>query len=132
MTTPITLDISKRVDQYVRLRDQIKKLDDEHKEKMKPYKEVLDKLNGVLLAHLNEIHGDSVRTGSGTVYRTAKKAASLADADAFMQFVIDNEAWDLLDRKANVTAVSDFIEENGGTPPGVNFSSTYIVGVRRS
>jgi hypothetical protein len=31
-----------------------------------------------------------------------------------------------------VTAVADFIEENETLPPGVNFSTTYVVGVRRS
>lgn len=127
-----TVDINKRVDQYVKLRDHIKQLDDEHKEKMKPFKETLEKLNAVLLDHLIKINGDSVRTEAGTVYRTAKKSASLADPDAFMRFVIGNEAWDLLDRKANVTAVADFIEENQETPPGVNFTTTYVVGVRRS
>lgn len=132
MSADPRLDISKRVDQYVALRDKIKKLDDEHKEKMKPYREVLEKLNGVLLEHLNQIGGDSVRTEAGTVYRTAKKSASLADADAFMRFVIGNEAWDLLDRKANVTAVADFIEENNAAPPGVNFSTAFVVGVRRA
>jgi hypothetical protein len=48
-----------------------------------------------------------------------------------MRYVIGNEAWDLLDRKANVKAVEDFIEENDLAPPGVNFSTTYVVGVRR-
>jgi hypothetical protein len=132
MDAPPTVDINKRVSQYVALRDQIKKLDDEHKEKMKPFKETLEKLNSVLLSHLININGDSVRTDAGTVYRTAKKSASLADPDAFMRFVISEEAWDLLDRKANVTAVADFIEETDTTPPGVNFSSTFVVGVRRS
>jgi len=131
MEHPPTVDISKRVDQYVRLRDLIKAKEDEHKAAMKPYKEMLDKLNSVLLDHLNTINGESVRTDTGTVYRTEKKAASLADPDAFMRYVIGSEAWDLLDRKANVTAVSDFIEENNAPPPGVNFSTTYVVGVRR-
>lgn len=132
MNAPVRLDISKRVEQYVLLRDKIKKLDDEHKERMKPYRDALEKLNGVLLNHLNDINGDSVRTDTGTVYRTERKSASLADADAFMRFVIGNEAWDLMDRKANVTAVADFIEENNAPPPGVNFSTTYVVGVRRA
>lgn len=131
MDTP-TVDISKRVEQYIQLRDEIKRREDEHKEKMKPFKEALEKLNGILLDHLNVINGESVKTGSGTVYRTSKKSASLADPDAFMRFVIGNEAWDLLDRKANVTAIADFIEENQSAPPGVNFSTTFIVGVRRS
>jgi hypothetical protein len=127
-----TVDINKRVQQYVKLRDEIKRMDDEHKEKLKPYKDTLEKLNAVLLQHLININGDSVRTEGGTVYRTAKKSASLADPEAFMRFVSANEAWDLLDRKANVTAVADFIEENNETPPGVNFTTTYVVGVRRS
>jgi len=131
MERPPTVDISKRVDQYVRLRDLIKTKEDEHKEVMKPYKEMLEKLNSVLLEHLNTINGESVRTDTGTVYRTEKKAASLADPDAFMRYVIGSEAWDLLDRKANVTAVADFIEENNAPPPGVNFSTTFVVGVRR-
>jgi hypothetical protein len=131
MESPPTVDISKRVDQYVRLRDLIKTKEDEHKAVLKPYKEMLEKLNSVLLDHLNTINGESVRTDTGTVYRTEKKAASLADPDAFMRYVIGSEAWDLLDRKANVTAVADFIEENNAPPPGVNFSTTFVVGVRR-
>ena len=132
MNPPATLDIAKRVDQYVRLRDKIKQRDDEHKAAMKIYRETLEKLNGVLLGHLNEINGDSVNTTAGTVYRSPKKSASLADPDAFMRYVIDSEAWDLLDRKANVTAVVDFIEENNMPPPGVDFSTTFLVGVRRA
>jgi len=132
MFEPSKLDISKRVNQYVRLRDEIKRLDDEHKERMKSHREVLEKLNNVLLSHLNDINGDSVRTDTGTVYRSAKKSASLADPDAFMRFVIGEQAWDLLDRKANVTAVADFIEDHQTPPPGVNFSTTFVVGVRRA
>jgi hypothetical protein len=132
MNAPVKLDISKRVDQYVRLRDKITEMKERHKAELAPYNEALEKLNALLLSHLNEIEGESVRTEAGTVYRTEKKSASLADADAFMRFVIGTGSWDLLDRKANVTAVADFIEENDGhTPPGVNFSSTLIVGVRR-
>lgn len=125
-------DIAKRVEQYVKLRDLIKQKDDEHKNAMKPFRETLEQLNSVLLAHLNGIGGNSVSTENGTVYRTEKKSASLADAQAFMDFVAANQAFDLLDRKANVTAVEEFIKENNSPPPGVNFSSTFVVGVRRS
>jgi hypothetical protein len=131
MTNHPTVDISRRVEQYIRLRDEIKRREDVHKSEMKPYKDALEKLNGALLDHLNQINGESVKTHAGTVYRTAKKSASLADPDAFMRYVIGSEAWDLLDRKANVTAVEDFIAENQSAPPGVNFSTTFIVGVRR-
>ena len=49
-----------------------------------------------------------------------------------MDFVIANAAWDLLDRKANVTAVEEFIKSKAAPPPGVNYSSTFVAGVRRA
>lgn len=128
----LVVDISKRVEQYVRLRDKIKALDDEHKLKMKPYKEALEKLNGSMLTHLMQIGAENVRTEHGTVYRNTKTSATLADPDAFMSFVVENEAWDLMDRKANVTAVRDYLAENNALPPGVNFNQTVEVGVRRA
>ena len=125
-------DIAKRVEQFVKLRDLIKQKNDEHKKQMKPYNETLEQLNALLLAHLNGQSANSVATDAGTVYRTEKKSASLADAEAFMEFVVANGAYDLLDRKANVTAVEDHIKEHNAPPPGVNFTSTFTVGVRRA
>jgi len=125
-------DIEKRVGQYVKLRDHIKKLNDQHKKAIKPFNETLEQLNSVLLAHLNGMKANSAATDSGTVFVTEKKSASLADAQAFMDYVIANSAWDLLDRKANVTAVEDHINTTQLPPPGVNYSSTFVVGVRRA
>ena len=125
-------DIQKRVEQYIKLRSIISAKNDEHKKSMKPLNETLEQLNSVLLQHLNDLNCNSAATDSGTVYRTEKKSASLADAEAFMNFVIANQAFDLLDRKANVTAVEEHIRENDAPPPGVNFSSAFVVGVRRA
>lgn len=125
------IDMELRVRQYVQLRDLIKERDDEHKKKMAPYRETLEKLGALLLEHLDTIGGESVKSAAGTVYKTVRKSASIQDGDAFMKYVINSEAWDLLDRKANVTAVEDFAKENGVLPPGVRFTQTNVVGVRR-
>lgn len=126
------MGIDTRVAQYVKLRDLIKEQDDAHKEKMKPFREALEQLNSLMLLHLQNSGAESVSTTAGTVYTTAKKTASIADGDAFMKHVIATEAWELLDRKANVKAVEDFISENGVLPPGLKFTSTNVVGVRRA
>ena len=124
-------EFSVRVAQYVKLRDLIKDKEKEFKENLAPYKKALEDLNSVLLNHLNQVGANSVNTEEGTVYRTEKNSASLADPAAFMEYVIANEAYDLMDRKANVTACAEFMKEHNMLPPGVNFSSAYIVGVRR-
>lgn len=127
-----TLPIETRIEQYVKLRDMIKAEDDAHKEKMKPYREALEQLNNIMLDHLNQIGGDSVKTGAGTVYRTVKRSASLEDGDTFMKYVIANEAWDLMDRKVNAPAAEAFAQQFGTLPPGVKMSSMQVVGVRRA
>ena len=132
-TPPVdTATIEHRVEQYVKLRDTIRELDDAHKTKMAPFREMLERLNGVLLDHLNQVGVDSARTGAGTVYRTEKKSASLADKTAFLTWIQVSGEWDMLDYKANPTAVQAFMDENNGAlPPGVNWSNTFVVGVRR-
>jgi hypothetical protein len=133
MMSDESINFEKRVSQYIKLRDTIKELEDKHKALVKPYKDVLEKLNIVLLQHLNTIGSDSTSIdGVGTVYKTTKRSASLADADAFMQYVIAQQEWDLLDRKANVIAIEDYMKEHAGElPPGVNYNRHLVVGVRR-
>lgn len=123
--------IDQRIGQYVKLRDKIKMLDDQHKANMKPYREALDSLNSVLLDKLNATGGDSLKTKNGTAYKSVKRTASLEDADVFMEYVIANAAFDLMDRKVNVTAAETFANEHGKLPPGVKMSSTATVNVRR-
>lgn len=120
------------VEQYVRLRDTLKKADEDHKEKTKAARDYRDKLEAKLLAKLNDAGGESVKTREGTVYRTTRRNATVADGDTFRKFIIEQEAFDLVDWRANAPAIADFIEEEGAPPPGVNFSTAYTVGVRRA
>jgi len=121
-----------RVEQYVKLRDKIKELDDAHKDKIKPFKDTLEKLNAVMLAQLNAAGGDSVTTAAGTVYRTRKKTATIADMSLFWDWVITNQEFDFVDKRANSTRVEEYLNTNGGNlPPGINFTQVEVVGVRR-
>jgi hypothetical protein len=128
MSTP---DIGLRVEQYIKLRDKINEIKEHHKTELKPFVDTLEQLNGLLLQHLNDTNQDAAKTSAGTVYRSTKETASLADPEAFMEYVIQSGEFELLDRKANKTAVKAFIEENNCAPPGVNFGVSYEVGVRR-
>lgn len=131
--TPHSPDIAKRIGQYVALRDRIKEIEDKHDQELKPYKAAKEQLEGVFMTHLNTTGGDSVAVkGVGTIYRTTKKSASLADAEQFRRFVIGGEHWDIIDWKANVSAVEAFLEDHKQLPPGVNFSQRDVVGVRRA
>lgn len=124
--------VDKRVAQYIQVRDAIKRMNDEHEARIKPLVDIQNMLTGWMQNFLEKAGADSIKTSHGTCYSTTRYSASLADPEAFMSFVLDNKAYDLLDRKANVTACRTYTDENGKPPPGVNLSAIQTVGVRRA
>jgi hypothetical protein len=73
----------------------------------------------------------NLRTEAGTCYISTTWKSPLQDADAFMRFVIENEEFDLLERRASSTAVRAYVEEHNHLPSGVNLNAVTSVGVRR-
>jgi hypothetical protein len=124
-----TLD--KRIGQFVQLRDHIEAADKAHKEAMKPKREMLEQLNGIILGLLKDAGLQNAANETHTAYRTTKVSATIADGAAFRKYVLDNDALDLVDWRANKTAVKGFLKEHGGLPPGVNYSVTHVVGVQK-
>lgn len=129
-TAAVTVD--KRVAQYVATRDAIRAANEKHEAEIKPLVDLQNMLTGWLQTFMETAGADNIKTAHGTCYSTTRYSASLADPEAFMKFVKDTNSYDLLDRKANVTAVKDHVAEKGTLPPGVNLSSIKTVGVRRA
>lgn len=120
----------------LRLKDYIDARKKAHIAELAPLREARDKLEANLLASLTKIVGDEptgkIGTFYGTIFKTTKATAALRDPEAFMDYVRENNAYDLLDRKANVTAVRTYIEEHAGEqPPGVNYTATLKLGLHR-
>lgn len=133
MNVQITaIDIDKRVEQYIRLRDKIQEIEEKHSEELKPYKEAKEQLESMFLDHLNNTGADKIGSKSGTVYRSEKKSASIKDKSAFWAYVVTQGLFDLLDYKANPTQVAEHIKNHGSPPPGVNFTTRHTVNVRRA
>jgi len=126
-------DINTRAEQFVKLRDKINEIKEKHKEELKPYVETLEQLNSAILAHLQDQKAQNLKTvGGHTVYVSEKRSASIADAEAFWAYCVTTGDFDMVDKKANVTAVFDFVKEHNRPPPGVNTTSVHVAGVRRS
>lgn len=130
--TPGGEDIGRLIQQFVVVRDAIAKIKARHDEELKEGIALQELLRGKLQAFMDMNNLENLKTEHGTCYTSTKHTASLADADAFMNYVIDNKAFDLLDRRANVTAVKDFVDEHKCLPPGCNLSAIQTVGVRRA
>ncbi len=124
-------DAEKRIAQLIALKDKIKEIEARQKEELRIFKETQAKLEALILEHLQKVNCDNFSTPVGTAHKLTRKSASLEDPGAFMDYVVKNAAFDLLDRKANVSAVEAFIGEHNSAPPGVKFSQMLTLGVRR-
>jgi hypothetical protein len=120
------------VAEYIVLRDQKKAADEQYKAFIEQhYTNRMNELELLLLDFLNTSGADSIASPDGTAYKKLDTSVTVSDAAAFRRHVIGTEAWELIDWRANKTAVKDLLEGGDGLPPGVNYSSAYSVGIRR-
>jgi hypothetical protein len=131
MSTP-QVNVTDLVGKYIKLRDLKAKLDAEHKERTGPITAAMDKAEAALLAVFDQMGMDSAKCEAGTAYKTTKTSATVADMDAFLAFVKENEAWQFLERRVAKTQVDEYVAANQDLPPGINYSSVVSINVRRA
>jgi len=132
MTDGVVTDLDRLVSVYVKIRDKKSELAAEFNEKEKELDAKLDKLKAVLLEHCKETGVESVKTASGTFWRTQRKRFWTSDWEAMNRFIVDNEAVDLLEKRIHQGNMKQFLEENpDALPPGLNADSEYSITVRR-
>lgn len=125
------MKINELVDKYIELRDRKAGVKKEYDDKVAKIEQVMEKMEAVILKHLNETGAESFRTASGTAYKSNRTSATVADWDAFLAHVQRNEAWELLEHRAAKKAVEEFKAANDDLPPGINWRSEVVVNIRR-
>ena len=90
-----------------------------------------EKIEGILLHRFQEGGMESVRTAHGTAYKETKTSCSCADRQMFFEFVKENELFDLLEARPAKTVVDQYVEAHGELPPGINYSQTVVIKIRR-
>jgi len=124
--------LQKWIGGYIKLRDKKSEMEERHREEMAPINELMAKIEAQMLEHMSEEGATSIKTEAGTAYRTTRTSTSVADRSAFMGFVIENEAWEFLESRANKSAVVAYKEEHDDLPPGLNWREQVVVNFRRS
>jgi hypothetical protein len=131
------VETEKRLDvlvaNYVTIRDHIKQAEEVMDKHLAPFKAKQQEITAELLKLMAEQGAEACRTKYGTVSALVRHTAALADPDAFMTYVRENDMFELLDRRANATACREHAKYNDGAlPPGVKINSLRYVGVRTS
>ena len=124
-------DMNKRTMQYIQIRDALKRVDEKYDAERKPLLEIQEKLAGIIRSFMDTNKLDNLKTAAGTCYTSTRYTASLADPQAFMDYVIRTGKFELMDRRANSTAVKDYVGENNHLPAGCSLNAVQTLGVRR-
>ena len=126
------MKINEMVGLYVEARDTLAEMKREYEESIAPLKRNMEALEKKMLAEMNKVGVDSMRTDSGTVYKSVQASCTVADWEAALEFVKEKEMWNLINHSVNKTAVAEYLEKNSSLPPGVNYTQFTVVNFRRS
>ena len=96
-------------------------------------KDDLEKLEQAMLSYCNEINADSIRTGSGTIIKSLKETYTCGDWDNFKQYVVENNALDLLQQRISQANFKEFMttRQDEGLPPGISTLREFGITVRK-
>ena len=122
--------VSKRVAQYRLIDKKLDELEEEFKASVAPLENIKNLLQGYFEKFLTDTGHQTAVTAGGTVHWNHRVTAKLEDPQAFMDYVIANKQFDLLDRRANATACRE-LAEKGTLPPGVKLNTIRTIGVRK-
>jgi len=120
------------VEKYIVLRDKKAEIADEAKKKAAKINDMLTKIEARLLQHMNEQGVTSVKTEAGTFFKSRRTSTPVADWDAVLEYVKENDLWHMLERRVNKSAIEQFRDENDDLPPGVGWKEEVTVNVRRA
>ena len=126
------LDLDRLVRVYVKIREKKSALATEFNKQEQEFNDRLDVIKNILLDHCESSGVESVRTNSGTFYRSVRTKFWTGDWEAMNRFMLENECVDLLEKRLHQGNMKQFLEENPDLlPPGLNCDSEYTITVRR-
>lgn len=128
------MDTESLVEAYLAIRTEREKLLRQYEMADAALKEDLSKLEAALLDVCNAVNADSIKTTRGTVMRKVSDRFFCQDWDNFYNYVLDNKAVQLLERRIHQGNFKEHMKdiEGEGLPPGVSVMREYGVSVRKS
>jgi hypothetical protein len=127
------MNIDELTHDYMILRRERERVAFEFKMTDEKLRDAQAEIEAKLLALCTEHNVDSMRTKNGTVMRSIKSRVHVLDWDTFYDYVLENKAPQLLQKRVHESNFEEFMSERrqDGLPPGVNVAREYSITVRK-
>jgi len=118
---------------YIKIRDKRAELKEQYEAEDEGLKSQQEMLAEKMLDLCKDLNADSIKTPAGTIIRKVDTRYWTTDWDSMYQFIQENDAYPLLEKRLHQTNLKQFLEENPDLlPAGLQADSKYTVVVRRS
>lgn len=124
-------NVDQAIAAYMKLRAKKEAVEAQVKEEVKLIKDKMTKLEAFIKLAAEEQGVTSFKTPHGTAFLTTKDFARVADWDATLDFIRENEAYDMLEKRVSKLAVTAWMKEHNEVPPGINYGTSVEVNVRK-
>lgn len=124
------MNIGDLVKNYTTLVKKLETLEQEHKARIAPYKNLISVAEAAFLEHLNESGQTQIKTPDATIFTKTVDYATVEDPEKFLQFCIEAQNFDLMERRCSKTAVRQYIEDKKAVPAGINYGTKLSLNVR--
>jgi len=132
MSEEATVPMDKLAKVYRKMQTRIQELTAAYETEVEVLKAQQDQVKNALKEQMLALGLTSVRTTEGTVVLSTKTRYSTTDWDEFKEFVKENDALDLFEKRIAQTNMAQFLKENPAlVPPGLNSNAEYSVSVRK-
>ncbi len=131
-STP-SVDVAELTRIYLKMRDKRDAIRREAEEKEKEIEDQMAVIEAQLLETCKDMNASSIRTPYGTIVRSIKTRYWTGDWDSMYDFIKENSAFGLLEKRIHQTHMKEFLTENPDLfPRGMNVENEFTVVVRRS
>lgn len=124
------MDYETAVKKYTELRDKNAQIQADADKAIAENKEKMEKLGTWMQLKAEKDGLESVKTKFGTVFWTVGARCTVANGEAFFDFVQEKKAWELVEKRASKVAVRDWLETHKQLPPGVDYVTYKQINVR--
>ena len=129
----VKIQLDELVNAYLKIRNKKDSLYQEFQKTDHELKADLAQIEQVMLSSLNEVSADSIRTSGGTIIKTLKENYVCSDWSNFKDFVLENEAVELLQQRIHQANFKEFLASRSedGLPPGISTMREFNIVVRK-
>ena len=131
--TETTGNTERYVRVYIKMRDARAQLKADFEEKDAEIRSQMDVIESVMLEACKSTGASSINTVAGSIIRGVKTNYWTSDWESMHEFIRENDALNLLERRIAQKAMGEYLQNNPDKlPKGMNVESKYSVTVRRS